>query len=103
MMDSSFYGSRRRHSIWTGVVMLKNSDPAAIFDRDHRHDHAPAEPLKLEQKEALEHAVAKIVALGAQAGVNPDQMIVLLRSGLTVRELLDYVANQLAHQSGEIA
>ena len=66
-------------------------------------DANPAEPLEPEQREALGHAVAKIVALGAQAGVSPDQMIVLLRSGLTVRELLDYVANQAANQSGEIA
>jgi hypothetical protein len=57
------------------------------------------EPLTLAQKEALERAVAKVVALGAQVGVSADQMIVLLESGLTVGELLDY----LAARTGEVA
>lgn len=43
------------------------------------------------QKEALERAVAKVVALGAQVGVSADQMILLLQSGFTVGELLDYL------------
>ncbi|MFI5118042.1 MAG: hypothetical protein ACHP8B_15230 [Terriglobales bacterium] len=51
------------------------------------------------QKEALLCAVAKIVALGAQAGVSPEQMIDLLKSGLTVGELLEF----LAGGSGEVA
>jgi len=57
------------------------------------------EPLTLAQKEALQRAVAKVVALGAQVGVSADQMIVLLESGLTVGELLDY----LAARTGEVA
>lgn len=59
----------------------------------------PAERLTPEQKEALRRAVAKIVALGAQIGVSADQMIELLRSGLTVRELLEY----LSTRAGEVA
>ena len=58
-----------------------------------------ADPLTLEQKEALQRAVAKVVALGAQVGVSADQMILLLESGLTVGELLDY----LAARTGEVA
>ncbi|MBZ5663326.1 MAG: hypothetical protein LAO30_01870 [Acidobacteriia bacterium] len=61
--------------------------------------HDPVESLTPEQKEALQRAVAKIVALGAQTGVTPDQMIELLKSGLTVGELLEY----LAARSGEVA
>ena len=57
------------------------------------------EPLTVGQKEALQRAVTKIVALGAQAGLNADQMILLLESGLTVGELLEY----LAARSGEVA
>ena len=57
------------------------------------------ESLTPEQKEALQRAVAKIVALGAQTGVTPDHMIELLKSGLTVGELLEY----LAARSGEVA
>jgi hypothetical protein len=30
--------------------------------------------------------------MGEQVGVTPDQMILLLQSGLTVGELLDYLA-----------
>jgi len=58
-----------------------------------------AEPLTSAQKEALQRAVAKVVALGAQVGVSADQMILLLESGLTVGELLDY----LAARTGEVA
>jgi len=58
-----------------------------------------AEPLTLAQKEALQRAVAKVVALGAQVRVSADQMIELLKSGLTVGELLDY----LAARTGEVA
>lgn len=61
--------------------------------------HDPAEPLTVAQKEALQRAVAKIVALGAQVGVSADQMILLLQSGLTVRELLEF----LAARAGEVA
>jgi len=57
-----------------------------------------AEPLTLAQKEALQRAVAKVVALGAQVGVSADQMILLLQSGLTVGELLEY----LAARTGEV-
>jgi hypothetical protein len=58
-----------------------------------------ADPLTSAQKEALQRAVAKVVALGAQVGVSADQMILLLESGLTVGELLDY----LAARTGEVA
>jgi hypothetical protein len=61
--------------------------------------HNLAEPLTVAQKEALQRAVTKIVVLGAQVGVNADQMILLLESGLTVGELLEY----LAARSGEVA
>jgi hypothetical protein len=59
--------------------------------------HDLAEPLTVTQKEALQRAVTKIVALGAHVGVNRDQMILLLESGLAVGELLEY----LAARSGE--
>jgi hypothetical protein len=61
--------------------------------------HDLTEPLTLAQKEALQRAVAKIVALGAEVGVTADQMILLLESGLTVGELLEC----LAARAGEVA
>lgn len=51
----------------------------------------PTESLTRTQQEALQRAVAKVVALGAQVGLSVEQMILLLQSGMTVRELLDYL------------
>jgi hypothetical protein len=51
------------------------------------------------QKDALQCAVAKIAAFGAQVGVSTEQMIQMLQSGLTVGELLQY----LTSRTGEIA
>lgn len=58
-----------------------------------------AESLTMAQIEALQCAVAKIVAFGAQVGVSAEQMIQMLQSGLTVGELLQY----LAGRTGEVA
>jgi len=51
-----------------------------------------SDPLTLPQMAVLERAVAKVVLLGEQVGVSTDQMIFLLNSGLTVGELLEYLA-----------
>jgi hypothetical protein len=56
-------------------------------------------PLTCAQKEVLERAVAKVVLMGAQVGVSADQMILLLESGLTVGELLEYVVAQSAESA----
>ena len=53
-----------------------------------------AELLNIGQQEVLERAVAKMVLLGKQVGVSPDQMILLLESGLTVVELMEYLASR---------
>ena len=60
--------------------------------------HNLAEPLTVAQEEAMQRAVTKIVALGAHVGVNQDQMILLLESGLAIGQLLEY----LAARSGEV-
>jgi hypothetical protein len=52
---------------------------------------AVSEPLSFTQREVLKRAVAKVVLMGKQVGVTPDHMILLLQSGLTVGELLDYL------------
>jgi hypothetical protein len=62
-------------------------------------DHTLAEPLPVAQKEALQRPVTKMIALGAQAGVNRDQMILLLESGPAVGEPREC----LAARSGETA
>jgi hypothetical protein len=61
--------------------------------------HDLAEPLTPAQQETLQRAVGKVVALGAQVGVSADQMIEMLKAGLTVGELIEY----LATRSGEVA
>ena len=52
------------------------------------------DPMPLPQNVVLERAVAKVVLLGEQVGVSTDQMILLLNSGLTVGELLEYLATR---------
>jgi hypothetical protein len=54
--------------------------------------YIPTDPVTLAEKEVLQRAVAKVVLLGEQVGVSTDQMILLLNSGLTVSELLEYLA-----------
>jgi len=73
------------------VITGRQEVPAPIRDE--------SEPLTFAQKEALQRAVVKVVKLGEQVGVSADQMIELLESGLTVRELLEY----LAARTGEVA
>jgi len=44
------------------------------------------------QREVLERAVAKLVLIVDQVGVSTSDMIALLESGLTMGELLEYLA-----------
>jgi len=57
------------------------------------------ESLTVAERRILERALAKIVVLGEQVGVSIDQMILLLGSGLTVGELLEYLADRGGHVS----
>jgi hypothetical protein len=50
------------------------------------------ESLTAAQKETLRQAVAKVVCIAAEKGISVEKMIELLRSGLTVSELLKYLA-----------
>ena len=61
------------------------------------------EPLTLAQQEVLERAVAKVVLIGELVGVNADQMILLLNSGLTVSELLEYLGARTRQVIGKRA
>jgi hypothetical protein len=49
-------------------------------------------PVTVDQQEILKRAVAKLVLIGDQVGVSTSDMISLLESGLTVGELLEYLA-----------
>jgi hypothetical protein len=46
------------------------------------------------QQEVLRRAVAKVVELGRRRGVDTEQMIQMLESGLTVTGLLEYLLSQ---------
>jgi hypothetical protein len=69
-------------------IEMSRADLFASTDTDQ------TQSLTCAQKEVLERAVAKIVLLGSEVGVSADQMILLLDSGLTVRELLEYLSAQ---------
>jgi hypothetical protein len=58
----------------------------------------PSQPSTL-QEDALQRAVIRVVASAERVGVTADEMIGLLKSGLTVGELLDY----LAARTGDVA
>jgi hypothetical protein len=47
-----------------------------------------------EQIPGLSSAVDKLVQFGQQVGVSPEEMVVLLDSGMTVRGLLYYLVSQ---------
>lgn len=64
--------------------------------RPHR-----AEPLNFSQRAVLERAVAKVVLIGELAGISADQMILLLESGLTVGELLEYLGQRTRQVTGK--
>jgi hypothetical protein len=67
-----------------GIQML--SQPVTVTQMGKASE--PSTP----QKDALRRAVIKVVASGERVGVSADEMIELLESGLTVGELLEYVA-----------
>lgn len=46
------------------------------------------------QQSVLETAVEKLLRFGEYVGVTPEDMIRLLDSGLTIGELLDYLASR---------
>ncbi len=61
----------------------------------------PAEPwqtsadeLDWERSLILRSAVDKLIRFGEQVGVSPEEMLVLLDSGMTVRGLLYYLVSQ---------
>jgi hypothetical protein len=61
---------------------------------------ATGESLTYAQQEVLERAVGKMILLGQLVGVSADQMILLLESGLTVSELLEYLAARTKQEIG---
>jgi hypothetical protein len=52
------------------------------------------ECLTYDQEMVLERAITKLVLLGKQVGVDADQMISMLESGLSVIELVEYLASR---------
>jgi hypothetical protein len=50
-------------------------------------------------QQSLEQTIAKLVTLGAELGFGVDRLILLLQAGMTIRELLKYLAAR-ANQTG---
>jgi hypothetical protein len=62
-------------------------------DAQHSGEIQPAsDALDNCQQSVLETAVEKLLRFGELVGVTPEDMIRLLDSGLTIGELLDYLA-----------
>ena len=55
---------------------------------------SPADEFDPEQFQILHSAVDKLVRFGQQVGVSPEEMVLLLDSGMTVRGLLYYLVSQ---------
>jgi hypothetical protein len=55
--------------------------------------------LTFAQQQVLERAVGKMILLGELVGVTADQMILLLESGLTVNELLQYLGARMRQEA----
>ena len=64
---------------------MEKQSSASSSDSDQPGGPAP------QTNEVLEHAVAKVVMVGAKLGVTVDEMIEFLDSGMTVEQLLEYV------------
>lgn len=54
----------------------------------------PPDEFDREQIQILHKAVDKLIRFGEQVGVNADEMVFLLDSGMTVRGLLYYLVSQ---------
>lgn len=64
---------------------MKLSSPAESPQQGH-------EDLDVQEACALEQAVEKLVLYGWKVGVTPEEMISLLDSGISIRELLIFLA-----------
>jgi hypothetical protein len=63
--------------------------PVAIVNRD---DTGRTVPRILTDTCLLEQAVEKLVRFGQQVGATPEEMISFLDSGITIRDLLTFLA-----------
>jgi hypothetical protein len=54
----------------------------------------PLESLSFAEEAVLERAITKLLLLGSQVGVGPEEMISLLESGMDVVELVEYLVSR---------
>jgi hypothetical protein len=52
------------------------------------------DPFFEKQRVLLEQAVEKVVRVAAQVGVTPEQIISLLDSGVSIRDVLAFIASK---------
>lgn len=58
----------------------------------HAHSPSPTRELSKSQAQLLEQALGKLVLYGRKVGVTPEEMISLLDSGMSMDELLAFLA-----------
>ena len=68
------------------------------YSSDSRHTNLAETPTFADQ-EVLERAITKLVLLGKQVGVSAEQMIEMLEGGLSVVELVEYLASRNGNSS----
>ncbi len=66
---------------------MEHLQPSRSITRDY-------EELPGEQRRLLEQSVEKVVRIAQQVGVTPEDMILLLDSGFSIRELLAFLASK---------
>ncbi|MBI3474330.1 MAG: hypothetical protein HY010_01260 [Acidobacteria bacterium] len=69
-----------------------------VYPPDRRYANLVETPTLTDQ-EVLERAITKLVLLGKQVGVSAEQMIDMLESGLSVVELVEYLAARTSPSS----
>jgi hypothetical protein len=57
------------------------------------------ESLSCADEAVLQRAIAKLVSLGRQVAVGPEEMISLLESGMDVVELVEYLSSRRREQT----
>jgi hypothetical protein len=91
-------GASRRLAPQNGI---EGAGVMLLMSRDETR--APKRPtsgeLGDEQICILDGAVDRLVRLGERAGVNPEQMVVLLDSGMEIHELALYLASRVPRAS----
>jgi hypothetical protein len=85
LLDWDFAGIGVRAAQRIGSLLMEEAFSTANHDTDWTEPPTTQEAI-------LERAIAKLILLGRQVSVTPEQMIELLESGLSVVDLVEFMA-----------